>query len=153
MKLAKFEKLSIEDQEAYLKHLINDYKAVRMNIAEMLDISPQFLTAYLKKNMPWFKFDLKNHTYEKCKEDPGYIAEYNQDKRYKPEIKFDCFGIRYRNTSKPYCECMTQLICKKKECSFYRNKGEYEAENLRLYGNKEGKALYRLYNGNVVPIF
>lgn len=58
----------------------------------------------------------------------------------------DCFAYAevtdYMGSKRiPYtsarCACLCEMVCAMHNCSFYRNKQEYEAENMRLYGSPD----------------
>lgn len=61
-------------------------------------------------------------------------------------MKKDCFAYAevtdYMGAKRiPYtssrCSCLCEMVCAMHDCSFYRNKQEYEAENVRLYGTPD----------------
>ena len=54
-----------------------------------------------------------------------------------PEIKVDCFGY---NLKAGKCAIMTETICKKRECSFYKTQEQYQ-EDKKKY-EKGGDTLW-----------
>ena len=54
-----------------------------------------------------------------------------------PEIKKDCFGYDLIGVR---CKVMTELICRHKECTFYKTKEQFNADREKYpYGGKESK--------------
>lgn len=48
-----------------------------------------------------------------------------------PEIKVDCFG--YNKTNRE-CKVMEELICKKRNCTFYKTWEQYRADMKKYHG-------------------
>lgn len=51
-----------------------------------------------------------------------------------PEIKVDCFGYDKINCQ---CKVMEELICKKRNCTFYKTWEQYRADMEKYHGRKE----------------
>ena len=49
----------------------------------------------------------------------------------------DYMGAKRIPYTSSRCSCLCEMVCAMHNCSFYRNKEEWEAENLRLYGTKD----------------
>ena len=51
-------------------------------------------------------------------------------------IKEDCFGYNPRIRQ---CKALTELVCKNKECKFYKTQAQFE-EGIKMLEKLEGKA-------------